>query len=314
MADVKRETGTSGREGRSSERPADWLRPRLLAGAAALMDATSRAVRWLPPPARYLPADAITLPLARVWASRMPVIERNFATMLGAPVSHPRVRALARASVQNYGRMSIDFLAVRTMRDAEVLAWVSRDGEEHLQEALRQGRGVILALPHLGSWDVAAVFAQANGWNLTVVTESDWMAELVAGSRMGAGLTLVPRDRSPRALFRALRRNECVALLSDIADDGLQAAEVPFFGRPAPFPLGPARLAQRTGAPIMVIGSTRQPDHSYHVEAQPLLRPDPDRPDDEAAVALTAAMAAGFERIVTAYPAQWYPFHPIWPA
>lgn len=314
MADVQREAEPLGHEARRGAWPTDWLRPRLLAGAAALMDATSRGVRRLPARARYLPADAITLPLARVWASRMPVIERNFATMLGAPVSHPRVRALARASVQSYGRMAIDFLAVRTMSDAEVLAWVSRDGEEHLQEGLGQGRGVILALPHLGSWDVAAVFAQANGWNLTVVTESDWMADLVAGSRTGAGLTLVPRDRSPRALFRALRRNECVALLSDIVDDGLQTAEVPFFGRPAPFPLGPARLAQRTGAPIMVVASVRKPDHSYHVEAQPLLWPDHDRADGQAAVALTAAMAAGFERIVAAYPAQWYPFHPIWPA
>jgi lauroyl/myristoyl acyltransferase len=75
--------------------------------------------------------------------------------------------------------------------------------------------------------------------------------------------------------------------------------------------------------------SVRTADNRYLVEAQPALVPDrptdrsPDRsPDrsrhadhaDAAAIAMTAAIAAGFERIITAYPEQWYPFHPVWEA
>jgi KDO2-lipid IV(A) lauroyltransferase len=297
-----------------------WSRQRLrdrayadsLRLASGALDGVSRTVRRLPPGRRYLPADAITRPLARWWPRR-PIVEANFATMLGRPAGDPLVRSLARRSVLNFGRMATDFLAVRSMSDAEVLAWVTPVGVEYLNEALSGRRGVIMALPHFGSWDVAAAYCQAAGWNLTVVTESNWVTELVARARGDHGVVLAPRDRLLRAIFRALARNECVAMLSDIAQDGLQTIEVPFFGRPAAFPMGPARLAQRTGAPIMVIGCTRLPDRTYRIEGLPPLYADPTLAQDQAVSALTAAVAAGFAHFIAACPAQWYPFHPVWP-
>ncbi len=222
------------------------------------------------------------------------------------------MRRLARLSIRNFGRMAIDFLAARTMSEAEVLEWITPVGEEYLAEAFAHGRGVILALAHHGSWDVAAAFAQSYGCKLTVVTESNWMAELVAGARTDRGVTLAPRDRSPRALFRALARNECVAIVCDIAEDEFQTIEVPFFGRPAPLPLGPARLAQHTRSPILVVSNVRLADGRYRITGYPLLWADQTLPEDEAVRALTASLAAGFERIVAACPEQWYPFHPIW--
>lgn len=289
-----------------------YARQESLDGAAMLMDGLSYSLRRLPPALRYLPADAITHPLAALWSSRRPIIEANFAVMLGRSRPDPYVRALARRSVHNFGRMAIDFLAARTMTGAEILSWVTPIGKEYLDGALAEGRGAILALPHFGSWDVAAAFAQASGWQLTVVTQSNWVTELAARARSAHGVTLAPRDHSLRAIFRALARNECVAILSDIAQDGLQTACVPFFGRPAPFPLGPARLAQRTGAPVLVIGCRRLTDHSYRIESLPPLRVDPHLPADDAVVALTAAIAAGFEQHIGGCPEQWYPFHPVW--
>src|SRR5947208_931051 len=111
-------------------------------------------------------------------------------------------------------------------------------------------------------------------------------------------------------LFRALARDECVVLLGDITPEGVETAEVPFFGRPAPFPLGPARLAQRTQAPILVISCVRMPDYTYRLEAQPPLRADPSKPAAAAVLDLTAAIAARFERLIAAWPEPWYPFHP----
>ncbi len=283
-----------------------------LAGASALMDGVSRAVRVLPARYRYLPADLVTLPVILLASRLRATVERNYATALAAPVADPRVRALARASVRNYGRMATDFLAVRTMTPTEVLGWVEPVNERYLQEALEGGHGALLILPHFGSWDVAASFAQAFGLQLTIVTEGSWVAELVAGSRTSRGVTLVPRERSLRPLFRALARNECAVMLSDIAKDDLQAAAVPFLGHPARFPLGPARLSRQTGAPILVVSCARLAGGGYRIEPQPPLSADPAKPAQEAVADLTARVAAGFERVVAAHPAQWYPFHEIW--
>ena len=302
------------REGLRQQRYAERLRGAVLTGASVLMDLFSDAVRHLPPRGRYLPADAITVPLAFLWSRRRRVTEQNFAIVLGVSPADPRVRTLARRSMQNFGRMAVDFLVVRTMTARDVRAWGTPVGEPYLADAQRDHRGIILVFPHAGSWDVAAAYAQAYGLRLNVVTESNFLTELVARSRMGHGVKLVPREGSLRALFRALARDECVVLLGDIAPEGVETAQVPFFGRPAPFPLGPARLAQRTRAPILVISCVRMPDYTYRLEAQPPLRADPTKPADVAVLDLTAAIAAGFERLIAAWPEQWYPFHPVWPS
>lgn len=283
-----------------------------LAVAARLMDGVSYSLRALPPRLRYVPADVFTVPLSYVWRQR--IIATNYATILRTSPDDPGVRLLTRESIRNYGRMAIDFLAART-KDPHKFARLFRvEGYENYVDALKDARGVILALPHAGSWDIAAVIAEAIGVKITVVTEGDWVTELVSGSRLTHGVTLVPRTQSLRALFRALHRNEAIVLLSDFANVGVQTIEVPFFGHPAPFPDGPARLAYRTGAPLLVVACIRMPDRTYVMEGQPPLRRDPARSEEENVYALTAGMAAGFERIIARYPEHWYPYHPVWPA
>ncbi|HLZ22746.1 MAG TPA: lysophospholipid acyltransferase family protein [Ktedonobacterales bacterium] len=283
-----------------------------LAAAARLMNGVSWGLRLLPGPLRYLPADCVTLPVSYLLAGKLRIARRNYATALGLDVAAPATHRLARQSIRNYGRMAIDFLAARTATSAELAKRMATIGIEHYTDALGDNRGVILALPHLGSWDIAAVLADVYAAKLTIVTESDWATELVAGARVGHGVTLVPRDHSLRALFRALARKEAVVLLADIANAGVQTIDVPFFGKPAPFPVGPARLAVRTRAPIVVVACVRRPDRTYLMEAQPPVRADPTHSEDENVAALTAAMAAGFARSIVAHPEHWYPYHPVW--
>lgn len=282
-----------------------------LAAASLLLDGVSAAIHRLPIASRYAISDGMVWALGPLLARPRRDAERNFRRVVGPA----RAAATAQDSLRNYGRMAMDFLASRMMQPREALALADTVGEERFQAAMARERGVIFALPHAGCWDVAAAFAQAYGCQLTIVTESDWATELVAGSRRSKGVTLAPRNQSLRALFRALRRRECVVMLSDIAPAGVQTADVPFFGTPAPFPVGPARLALATGAPLMVIQCLRLSGGRYLLEAQePIIPPERAHDSDAEARTMTAAMAAGFERIVRADPAQWYPYHPVWPA
>lgn len=287
--------------------------PLLVAAAARALDLASRGVRRLPLALRYLPADAVTLALGRLPTRLVRTAERNFATLLGVPATSRRARALARRSIRNFGRMSTDFLVLRASDGAELRAKAQLAGVEHFRDALRDGRGVIFALPHVGNWDAAAaILTELFDTRLTVVTEDDAAAALVARARSARGVALVPRGRSGRALLRALARKECVALVCDIPQAGTPRVDVPFFGKLAPFPTGPARLSQRAGAPILVITSVRLPGGRYLVAAQPPIRPAGRGPDGDAARLLTAEIAAGFERVIAEYPDQWYPFHRVW--
>lgn len=291
-----------------------WVYAASLDLGMRLMDQISEGVRRLPAGLRYSPVDALTTVVAHLWP-RQALVRRNFALMLGVPERDQRVRRLAIESVRNYGRMAVDFLSVRTMPPHEVLRWGQGAGEDRFNDARNDQRGIIFALPHFGSWDVAASYAQAYGLKLTVVTESNWVTELVAGSRREQGVILAPRDKPQtlRLLFRALQRRECIVMLADLANEGVETMDVSFFGRPAPFPMGPARMAVRTGAPVVVAASVRLPDMTYRFEALPSVRTDPCRPAADEVARITQAIASSFEQIISMNPAQWYPYHDIWP-
>jgi KDO2-lipid IV(A) lauroyltransferase len=277
------------------------------------MSGVGMAILAVPPGHRYRAVDVFIGLLIPLLTRIRPVIAWNFGRVLGVPVDAADAQRLARASIINFGRMAVDFLAVSAMSRAGVLAWVEPQGEARFAAVQALNRGIILALPHLGSWDVAAAFATAYGLRLTVVTRDDWMASIVEASRRTRGVRIVREGASARPLFTALRAGECVAVLCDIEKAYGGSLDVPFFGFPAPFPLGPARLAARTGAPIVVISCTRTASLGFAVKAYEPLLPDPALPQTERLERLTAGIASRFEDIIRQFPSQWYPFHRIWP-
>jgi lauroyl/myristoyl acyltransferase len=105
----------------------------------------------------------------------------------------------------------------------------------------------------------------------------------------------------------ALRRGEAVALQGDRALGTRGDVWIPFFGRPAPFPVGPFKLARATGAPIIPAFCTLGPDRRYVMTvAEPLaVRPGGEENSLRAWVAM-------LERIVRARPSQWFNFFDIW--
>src|SRR5260370_10908200 len=64
---------------------------------------------------------------------------------------------------QNYGRMLMDFLLIGSLSPEELVKRTSMDGREHLDAALARGRGVIMAVPHMGSLDMAGAYGGAIG-------------------------------------------------------------------------------------------------------------------------------------------------------
>src|SRR5205085_7283391 len=117
---------------------------------------------------------------------------------------------------------------------------------EHIRAALDAGTGCILAIPHLGGWEVGGAWFVRKAFPLTVVVEPLEPPELFewfVGLRRSFGFTVVPLGaKAGTAVVRALRSNQVVALLSDrdIAGGGV---EVEFFGERTTLPAGPATLA-----------------------------------------------------------------------
>ena len=138
---------------------------------------------------------------------------------------------------------------------------------ECLDEAIAEGRGVVFASAHLGPWERVAASLVASGVPLTAVAREPYDPRLGAiyrRLREARGVETVYRGASGAgiALVRVLRRRRVLGIPMDLTSR-VASMDVPFLGAPAPTPIGPARLALRTGAAVVVGTVVRAADGSF---------------------------------------------------
>jgi KDO2-lipid IV(A) lauroyltransferase len=234
----------------------------------------------------------------------------NYAAVLGRQRSDPEVGRVARRAFQNYGRMLMDFLLVGSITPDELIARMSIDGREHLDAALERGRGVIMAVPHMGSWDMAGAYGGALGYPVSAVTERfpGSLNDAVVRTRQHFGLNVIMLGRpAVREITKALDANGVVALLCDLEQG--PGVGVTFFGRRAIVPGGPAALALKTGAALMPACqySTAPGRHCVHLDPALSLQ-------SESKETLMQHIVDRFEEFIHERPDQWYAFRPMFAA
>lgn len=134
-------------------------------------------------------------------------------------------------------------------------------GEDLLKQALKNN-GVILALPHLGNWELLGLYCSAN-YPTTSMYQKPKLAQLnniVKHGRERLGAKLVPADnQGVRAMLKALKNNECVCILPDQEPSKGNGVYAPFFGIPAYSMTLVSRLAKKTNATVIIAYSKRLP-------------------------------------------------------
>ena len=156
---------------------------------------------------------------------------------------------------------------------------VQWDGAHHVDAALAKGRGVVLLTPHLGCFEITAqAYAQRYGQDhhpLTVLFRPPrlaWLRTLVTTARQRPGLrTAATTLAGVRQMIKALRQGQAVGLLPDQVPPLGLGLWLPFFGRDAYTMTLAARLAQQTGAAIVLGWGERLPwGRGYRVHCQSL--------------------------------------------
>lgn len=146
------------------------------------------------------------------------------------------------------------------------------EGAEVVEQALAQRRGILFLTPHLGCFEaIPQAYAERFGavQPITVLyrpARKVWLRQLMAGARSRPGLDAAPATLAGvRQMIRALRRGEAVGLLPDqVPPDGMGVWS-PFFGRPAYTMTLAARLAQQTGAVLLMAWGERLPGGAGYV-------------------------------------------------
>ncbi len=128
--------------------------------------------------------------------------------------------------------------------------------EEALAQARAEGRGVVFASAHLGPWErVAASLVHAGIPLVTLAREAydPRLTRVLVTLRERHGVRAIFRGGAGAAtrIVRTLRGGGVLGAPMDLTSR-VPAIDVPFLGIPAPTPIGPARLALRTGAQVVV--------------------------------------------------------------
>ncbi len=185
---------------------------------------------------------------------------------------------------------------------AEVLGKVRECvGLQHIEAAQAAGKGIIFLTPHLGCFEISALYA-AQRLPITVLyrpPKLDFLEAVMRAGRERGQAKLAKADVSGvRLLYKALRRGEAIGLLPDQVPSQGEGEWVPFFGRPAYTMTLAGRLAESSDATVLIAYSERLPGGAgYVIHVEPL-QPDFSQP-------LAAQINAALERTIRACPAQY---------
>ncbi len=268
--------------------------------------------------------------LPRSWAYALAVLAARFAYWF-SPLARPRLefnlkiacpeldeRQLRRVSwlnFRNHAKAYADLMMLPRARVAEMRPLLKVRGMENLEAARALGKGVLAVSCHMGSYEVVSAI-----WSATLAPVSFFAEELepralfewYRDTRARLGISVLPINLGGiRKVNQALHDQEMVvtAIDRDITGTGHW---MPFFGRPAPIPLGTAAIALRVGTPLLPVCVYRLPDDSYMAEAAPMVvaQSTGDKKADE--IRITQELLRHIEGFIRSHPEHWHLPHRIW--
>jgi KDO2-lipid IV(A) lauroyltransferase len=178
-------------------------------------------------------------------------------------------------------------------------------GGEALDQAVQQGRGAIVAAPHLGAWEMVGLYWAGRHPMTSLYRPPRLKAldRLMHHARQRSGSTLVPTDaQGVKALLQGLKRHELIGILPD-QDPGKEGGVfAPFFGIPTNTMTLLPRLAQKSGAAVFFVFAERLPKgRGYHMHVIPADAGIASKDLNEAA----AYLNKGVEQSISHCPAQY---------
>jgi lauroyl/myristoyl acyltransferase len=240
-------------------------------------------------------------------------LRKNLARVTGVgPAEVPD--ALMRASLASYGRYWREAFRLPTMDHRALALKLDKTfrGAHHIDEAVASGRGIVMALPHSGNWDMAGVWlAQTRGTFATVAErlQPESLYKRFIDYRESLGFEVLPLSGGERPPFEVLsdrlRAGGVVCLMAerDLTRTGVQ---VDFFGEATRMPAGPAKLAIATGAALCAAHCWYEGDDCPIEVHWPL-----DTSSGDVGV-ITQALADQFATNIAAHPADWHMLQPQW--
>jgi KDO2-lipid IV(A) lauroyltransferase len=256
----------------------------------------------------------------RVWRKQGKSVRRlesNLTRVTGLDPGSREMRELSRAGMRSYFRYFHEIFRLPSMDRAEIVRRTRVTGAEHVHDNVAAGRGVVLALPHMGNWDQAGAWLVGVGHPFTTVAERlkpESLFRRYVAFREGLGMEVLPLTGGDGHNFGTLATRVrkggvvCLPAERDLTKSGI---EVRFFGATTKVPAGPPLLAVQTGAALLpAIVYFDGADWGIDIHEEVPVPAGGTRHEKVAAVA--QGMADVFEKGIAEHPEDWHMLQRLW--
>lgn len=246
----------------------------------------------------------------------MEVLEGNLRRVIGSDADAEGLRILSRTVLRSYARYYMEAFRIQVVsRDRLLGHGMHLKGGENLKltlDCLRNGRGVIYALPHMGNFEQAGAWVIANGaGSFTTVAERlkpESVYQRFLTFRQRLGFEVLPTTGGPHpfgVMAQRLRGGKLVCLVCD-RDLSETGVEVDFFGEKALFPAGAAALAVQTGAALMPVSCWFIGDTEWGGQVHDEIPVPESGNRAQKASVMTQQLASVFEQAIREHPQDWH--------
>jgi Kdo2-lipid IVA lauroyltransferase/acyltransferase len=245
---------------------------------------------------------------------RRRVVERQIAAAF--PSWDPaRVARVARGAYEHLGRIAVETALMPSLGQGGVRDLVSRTtGWELMERAFAEKRGIVLITGHFGNWELAGAYVAARGIPIDVIVRrmsNPIFDRYLNQTRSDLGMAVVYDSEAVRRTTRSLKEGRAIGFLADQGVLNLASTHVPFFGRPAKTPRGPAVFTLRYRVPTLFVSAMREPDGHFHVSVEPV--PYEETGDRERDIdAIVGSYTRILEGFVRQTPEQYFWHHRRW--
>ncbi len=275
---------------------------------------TLRVIGCLPRPAGLLAGRVIGRLLFTFDRKHRLIAMENVRRAFGWPPQSQAAYRIVRQVFINLGKMIFEIAWAARLSPDALGRYFKISGREHYHRAIGKGKGVLLLTAHMGNWELFPLIAHMASIQANVVyrpLDSQALDDAVKQIRCRFGAELIPTKRAIFKIVKALKKNQCVAMLMDQNVDYYNGVFVDFFRRRACTNKGMAVMALRTEAPVVPIFLIREgPGFRAEVLPEiPLVRTGDNYKDIELN---TEKYNQAIEAIVRRYPDQWFWVHQRW--
>jgi KDO2-lipid IV(A) lauroyltransferase len=248
--------------------------------------------------------------------SRRELTLENFreAQKRGFLPSTLNIAQVAQKTWENLGIIGSEFIYY-SHRPQQILKNITIEGEENLRRVLEKKRGAIMAMGHIGNWEIMGFRLCLSNLLVNPIAKAQknsLVDDFINETRRANGMKPIPKLSFLRPVIQAFQRNEIVPFLMD-QNGGHRGIMVDVFGRPAPIPRGTAEFALKTNTPVVFAYIVREAEGRHRIVISPELTLS--RSGDYAVdlAANTNKFMELIQATIQQYPDQWLWMHKLWP-